>query len=190
VDPGAIATRRRVTVVEDDNAEFSVPRLVIRAPGGPGLTGTVTWELSYGGLPIAAGSLGPAQEVSFAEVVSIQPSMDSAGLTITARHGDGEDCAIEATCVRPMRPPTRAEATARARWPGARNQRETPQFRRALLAGTRDITLPASPGADTDPRSRRVCVYQPIPVLLEFRRRLVRGEPWAAQRQAAPDRPG
>jgi hypothetical protein len=179
-----------VTVVEDENAEFGVPRLVIRAPASPGPTRAVTWELSYGGLPIDTGSLGSTQEVSFTEVASVQPSMDGAGLTITARYDDGEGCAIEAICVRPMRPPTRAEATARARWPGTRNQREAPQFRRALLAGARDIAPSAAPGKDTDPGSRRVCVYQPFPMLLAFRRRLLRGEPWAAQRQAPPDRSG
>jgi hypothetical protein len=187
VDPGAVATRRRVTVVEDENAEFGVPRLVIQAPG---LTGAVTWELSYGGLPIATGSLGPAQEVSFTEVAPVQSAMDSAGLTITARYGDGGDCAIEATCVRPTRPATRAEATAQARWPGARNQREAPQFRQVLLAGAQDVAPSAVPGRGTDRGRRRVCVYQPFGVLLAFRRRLVRGEPWAAQRQSAPDRSG
>lgn len=190
MDQGTVTARRRVTVVDDENATFEVPRLLLRETGGSGTAGAVTWELCYGGLPIATGSLESGREVLFTEVAAVQPSMDSAGFTITARSGDGEPAAIEATCVRPMRPPTRAEATARARWPDARNQRDVPQFRRALLAGTRDVVPAASPGPDAGPGRRRVCVYQPFPVLLAFRRRLVRGEePWA-QRQAAADLPG
>jgi hypothetical protein len=188
VDPDAIATRRRVTVVEDENAEFGVPRLVVRGTGSPGLTGPVTWELSYGGLPIATGALSSDQQARFIEAPSIEPSMDSAGLAIAARYGNGDDCAIEAVCVRPMRPPTRAEATARARWPHPRNQRERPLFRRPFLAGTRDIPRPDS---GTDPGSHwSVCVYQPVSVLLAARRRLQRGEPLAAPQRAGPGSSG
>jgi hypothetical protein len=185
MDPGAVATQR-VTVVEDEDAAFTVPRLLIRSLGGPGPAG-VTWELRYGGLPIASGSLGSGQESSFTEVPSIGAAMDSAGLTITARDGAGETCPIEATCLRPTRPVTRAEATARARWPQLRDQREPPAFRRRFLAETRDVDPGASPGGGPDPGSRkRVCLYRHALVLLAFRRRLLRGDERPAPGPAGP----
>lgn len=111
--PRPAATRHRLTVVEDENAGFGVPRLLLRPTASPGQRRAVTWELCYGGLPVATGSLDPGQDVLFTDVASVQPAMDGSGFTITARYEDGEPCAIEATCVRPVRPPTRAEAAAR-----------------------------------------------------------------------------
>ncbi len=188
MDHGAIATWRRVRVVDDENAAFGVPRLFIR---GTGSSGAVAWELRYGGLPIAAGDLGPEQEAAFVEVASIQPSMDGAGFTITARSGDGALCPVEATCVRPTRPATRAEATARARWPDVRNQEQAPPFRKPFLAGIRDVSGGVPSGGGSDPGGQRcVCVYHDVSVLLKYRRLRVRGEAGAAPRQAGPDHSG
>jgi hypothetical protein len=188
MDHGAVATRRRVTVVDDENAAFGAPRLFIRGTGG---SAAVAWELCYGGLPVAAGELSPDQEAAFVEVASIQPSMDGAGFTITARSGDGAPCPVEATCVRPARQATRAEATARARWPGAHNQEQAPPFRGPFLAGIRDVFAGVPSGGGSDPGGqRRVCVYHDFSVLLKYRRLRVRGDAGAAPRQAGPDRPG
>jgi hypothetical protein len=175
VAPRPVATRHRVTVVEDENAGFGVPRLLLRGIASPGHGGVVTWELCYGGLPVATGSLDSGQDVLFTDVASVQPSMDSSGFTLTARYEDGEPCAIEATCVRPVRPPTRAEAAARARWPGTRNQLETPAPRRPFLAETVDIAQrrDAGPGNGRGGH-RNICVYQHFSVLLAYRRRLLR----------------
>lgn len=171
MDPGTVTTRRQVAVVDDENAAFGVPRLLLRDTGGPGTTGAVTWELCYGGLPIASGSLEGDQEALFTDVAGVQPSMDGAGLTITARREDGAPCEIEAICVRPMRPPTRAEAAARARWPGARNQHETPALRRPFVAEIREA-LPVAAGPGIRPGARRrVHVYQHFSALLAYRRR-------------------
>jgi hypothetical protein len=191
MDPGAVATWRRVTVVDDENAAFGVPRLLIRGAGGHGPARAVTWQLRYGGLPIAAGELGPDQEPALTEVASILPSMDGAGFTITARSADGELCPVEATCVRPTRPATRAEAAARAQWPDVRNQQEAPGFRRPFLAGTRDVFAGGSPGRGSDTGGQRcVYVYRGFSVLVEYRRRRVRGDAGAAPHQAGPDRSG
>jgi hypothetical protein len=178
-----------VTVVEDENAASGSPRLLLRGTASPGRGGVVTWELCYGGLPVATGSLDSDQDVLFTDVPSVQPAMDSSGFTLTARYEDGEPCAIEATCVRPVRPPTRAEAAARARWPGTRNQVETPTLRRPLLAEIRDIAQRGDTGPGNGRGgSRNICVYQHFSVLLAFRRRLLRG--WAQlPRQADPGEP-
>jgi hypothetical protein len=185
--PDAVTTWLRVTVVNDEGAAFGVPRLLIRRTGGTGTAGAVTWELCYGGLPIATGELGPDQQPVFTEVASFGPSMDGAALTITARSSNGEPCMVEATCVRPARPATRAEATARARWPGVRDQQEPPALRRQFLAGTADVSpgVPAGPG--TGPGSRRcVCIYRSSVVLAAFRRRSLRAGPGAAPLSAVP----
>jgi hypothetical protein len=175
VAPRPVATRRRVRVVEDENAGFGVPRLLLRGTVSPGHGGAVTWELCYGGLPVATGSLDSDQDVLFTDVPSVQPSMASSGFTVTARYEDGEPCAIEATCVRPVQPPTRAEAAARARWPGTRNQQETPALRRLFLAETRDIAQRRGAGpANGRGGHRNICVYQHFSVLLAYRRRLLR----------------
>lgn len=181
-----MATPQRVTVVEDENAAFGVARLLLRRAGGPGKGGAVTWELCYGGVPVAAGSHGPDQDVVFTEIASIEPAMDSSGFTITARYADGDQCVIAAVCVRPARPPTRAEATARARWPGARHQQAAPGPGRLFLAGTRDISLPPPASPQGEPgRPRSVRVYQHFSVLLAHRRQIMR-EPAAASTGPAP----
>jgi hypothetical protein len=152
----------------------------------------VTWELCYGGVPVATGSLGSDQEVSFTDIDAIEPSMDSSGFTFTAWHEDGRLSAIEAVCIRPGMPPTRAEATARAKWSGARNQQEAPSFRRFFLAGTEDAVLPAFPDPHAGERQRSVCVYQHFSRLLTHRRRQLRGmaPAPAAVPQISPDRTG
>jgi hypothetical protein len=164
-----------VTVVEDENAAFGVPRLLLRGSAVPGHEGAVTWELRYGGLPVATGSLDSDQDVLFTDVAAVQPAMDNSGLTLIARYENGEPCAIEATCVRPVQPPTRAEAAARAQWPGARNQQETPILRRPFLAATRDISQRRDAGSGNGRGGRRnICIYQHFSVLLAYRRRIVR----------------
>jgi hypothetical protein len=208
VDPRPAAAQRRVTVVEDENAMLLVPRLLLKGSGPPGPAEMVTWELRYGGLPIATGSLGSDREVLFTDTAAVQPSMDSSGLSFTARYEDGRLAAIEAICVRPGRPVTRAEATAREKWPGARHQQEAPALRRPLLAGTRAASLPVSAGpesastesASTESTSaestntatrargqRCVYVYQHFSALLARRRRYLR-EPASTPRQTSPDR--
>jgi hypothetical protein len=170
-----VAAQQRVTVVEDSSAEFGVARLLLQGAGGSG-TEAVTWELCYGGVPVAAGPLASDQGTLFIEIASIEPAMDSSGFTISARYPDGDDCEIAATCVRPARPPTRAEATARAQWPDAQHQRAAPAPRRPFLAGTRDIPRPAPAGAKTVPsKPRSVCVYEHFSVLLARRRWFMRG---------------
>ena len=188
--PRPVATRHRVTVVEDEDAEFGVPRLLLRGTASPGQGGAVTWELCYGGLPVATGSLDSDQDVLFTDVASVRPAMDSSGLSLTARYADGEPCAIEATCVRPVRPPTRAEAAARAQWPGARDQAETPALRRPFLAATRDVAQQRDVGPGNARRSHRnVCVYQHFSVLLVYRRRLLR-DPAHTPEQTSPGEAG
>jgi hypothetical protein len=175
-----------VTVVEDENAALRQPRLLLRGTGkrAPRATaaGAVTWELYYGGVPIATGSLGSGEEVSFTDIDTIEPSMDNAGFSFIARTATGKAAAIEAICVRPARPLTRAESTARAKWAGLRDQQETPAAGRQFLAGTREVTRTVPAGSQTDgrtatrTRSRCVCVYQHFAVLLAHRRRRVRGQ--------------
>jgi hypothetical protein len=170
-----VAARHRVAVVEDEDAAFGVPRLLLRGSASPGREGPVTWELRYGGLPVATGSLDSDQDVSFTDVAAIQPAMDSSGFTLIARYGTGEACAIEATCVRPVQPPTRAEAAARAKWPGTRNQREAPMLRQPFLAETRDISQRRDAGSGNGRGGHRnICIYQHFSVLLAYRHRIAR----------------
>jgi hypothetical protein len=179
-----VAAQQRVTVVEDSSAEFGVARLLLRGAGGSGAE-AVTWELCYGGVPVAAGPLDSDQGTLFIEIASIEPAMDSSGFTISARYADGDDCEIAATCVRPARPPTRAEATAREQWPDARHQRAAPAPRRSFLAGSRDISPPAPAGAETGRgKPRSVCIYEHFSVLLAQRRRFMRGAGRGARRAA------
>jgi hypothetical protein len=190
MDPGTVAAWRRVTVVDDENATFGVPRLFVRGTGSPGSAPALTWELCYAGLPIAVGELGPDQAPTFTEIASVEPSMDGAGFSIVARFGDGVPCPVEAICVRPMRPTTRAEATARAEWPDVRDQEQAPPFRRPFLAGIRNVSVGGS-SRGSDPRGQRcVYVYYGFSVLLRYRRLRMRGEAGAAPRQAGPDRTG
>jgi hypothetical protein len=128
------------------------------------------------------------QEVLSAELDSIQPAMDSVGLTLTARYGDGRPAAVEAICLRPVLPLTRAEAMARANWPGARDQPEVPGPRRPLLVGARGIFPPVRAADPVGaPRRRRVCIYQHFSVLLAQRRRRLRERrPAPPQRAVAP----
>ncbi len=189
MDPEVLAALQRVRVVDDENATFRVPRLLIRSAEGLELAGPLSWDLCYGGLPIAAGELSPDQDLAFIEVPSIEEAMDSAGLTIAVRLGDGAPCLVEAICVRPMRPATRAEATARVKWPDLRSQGEAPPFRRPFLAGIGKVRAAGSPDGATDPGGqRRVCIYRECSVLLEYRRRRMQGEAGAAPPQAGPDR--
>jgi len=149
------------------------------------MAGVVRWEFRYGGLPIATGELSRDTASLAVQAPSVQPFMDSAGFTITARDEDGRPAAIEATCVRPARPPTRAEAAARAAWPGVRDQDEAPAPRQHLVAETRDAYrfLPARPEGEA--RHRSVCVYYHFSALLARRRRWLRKLPrWAGQGQA------
>jgi hypothetical protein len=177
-------------VVADEDAAFGVPRLLLRRSSGPAEPGTVTWELRYGGHLVASGSMSGDQEVLSTEIGSIQPDVDSVGLTLTARYGGGRAAAVEATCVRPVPPATRAEAMARANWPGARDQPEVPELRRPLLAEAREIFPPVrAAGPDGTPRRRRVCIYQHVSVLLAQRRRRMR-EPEPAPPQGAGARAG
>lgn len=164
-------------VVEQEHAASGVPRLQFKA-----VARAVTWELCYGGLAIATGRLAPEQGDVLADVASIEPAMDSSGLTITARTEDGEPCAIEVTCVRPVRPTTRAEATARARWPGTRDQPDAPELAERFMAQTREIEAPISG------QHRRACIYQHVSVLLEDRRLQLRAPRTAPE--ASPDRAG
>ncbi len=193
--PQPAQARQRVTVVEDENAALRKPRLLLRGsgkraalhspdahPAAPHSPDVVTWQLCYGGVPIATGSLGSGEEVAFTDIDAIEPSMDSAGFSFVARTATGEAAAIEAICVRPPRPPTRAESTARAKWAGLRDQQEIPAAGRQFLAGTREVTRTVPAGSQTQTRSRCVCVYQHVAVLLAHRRRRVR-EP------APPPRP-
>lgn len=168
--------------MEDEGAAFGVPRLLLRGATGPAAP-AVTWALCYGGQPIATGSMRGDQEVLFADIDAIQPDMDGAGLTLTAQYEDGRPASLEATCVRPVPPPTRAEAMARARWPGVRDQPGTPGPRGPLLAEVREI-FSAGAVPDDLPRARRVCIYARFPVLLAARRRHLHG------RAPGPARPG
>jgi hypothetical protein len=187
VETAPVSARRRVTVVEDEGAAFVVPRLLLRRPSGPAAPGTVAWELCYGGQPIASGSMSGDQEVLSTGIESVRPAMDSLALTLIARYDDGRPAAIEATCVRPGPPPTRAEAMARAKWPGARDQPEPPEVRRPLLAEAREIFPPVpAAGPDGGPRRRRVFIYQHVSVLLTVRRQRMRGrEPMLPQAAGA-----
>ena len=164
----------RVTVVEDGNGALRKPRLLLRGARDPASMGAVTWELRYGGVPIATGSLGSGEEVAFTDIDAIEPSMDSAGFSFTARTATGESAAIEAICVRPARMVTRAESTARAKWAGLRDQPEVPATGRQFLAGIRDVTRTVQAGSQTETRSRSVCIYPYFAVLLAHRRRRVR----------------
>ncbi|HEY2575731.1 MAG TPA: hypothetical protein VGI74_05435 [Streptosporangiaceae bacterium] len=162
--------------MEDENAALRKPRLLLRGARKPATAGAVTWELCYGGVPIATGALGSGEEVAFTDIDAIEPSMDNAGFSFIARMASGEVPAIEAICVRPARPLTRAERTARAKWAGLRDQPETPAAGRQFLAGTRDVTRTVPAGRGTGTRSRCVCVYQHFAVLLAGRRRRVRAQ--------------
>ena len=166
-EPRPAVGRTTLKVVEQEHAAPGVPRLQFEGVASA-VARTVTWELCYGGLAIATGRLAPEHHDAFADVASIEPAMDSSGLTIAARYEDGEPCAIEVTCVRPVRPTTRAEATARARWPGTRDQSDAPELARRFLAQTREIEGPMTG------QQRRACIYQRVSVLLEDRRRHLR----------------
>jgi len=145
----------------------------------------VTWELRYGGYPVASGSMSGDQEILSTEIGPIRADMDSVGLTLTACYGDGRTAAVEATCVRPVPPATRAEAMARANWPGARDQPGVPTLRRPLLAEAREIFPPVrAAGPDGVPRRRRVCIYQHVSVLLAQRRRRLQERGPASSRDA------
>jgi hypothetical protein len=157
--PSPSLVRTTLKIVEQEHAAPGVPRLQFK-----GVARAVTWELCYGGLAIATGRLAPEQDDAFADVASIEPVMDSAGLTIMARYEDGEPCAIEVPCVRPVRPTTRAEATARARWPGTRDQSDAPELTGRFMTQTREIGSPISG------QHRRACIYQHVSVLLQDRR--------------------
>src|SRR5262245_44869765 len=170
-------SRTTLKIVEQEHAAPGVPRLQFK-----GAARAVHWELCYGGLAIATGRLAPEHDDAFADVASIEPMMDSSGLTIMARYEDGEPCAIEVTCVRPVRPTTRAEATARARWPGTRYQSDAPDLARRFMAQTREIEVPMSG------QRRRACIYQHVSVLLEERQLHLRAPQKAPE--ASRDRTG
>jgi hypothetical protein len=174
--PSPSLVRTTLKIVEQEHAAPGVPRLQFK-----GVATAVTWELCYGGLAIATGRLAPEHDDAFADVASIEPVMDSSGLTITARYEDGEPCAIEVTCVRPVRPTTRAEATARARWPGMRDQSDAPELAGRFMAQTREIDVPSG-------QHRRACIYQHVSVLLEDRRLRLRAPRKAPE--ASRDRTG
>jgi len=175
--PWPSLVRTTLKIVEQEHAAPGVPRLQFK-----GVARAVTWELCYGGLAIATGRLASEQDDAFADVASIEPVMDSSGLTITARYEDGEPCAIEVTCVRPVRPTTRAEATARARWPGTRDQSDAPELAERFMAQTRELEGPISG------QHRRACIYQHVSVLLEDRRLQLRAPRTAPE--ASRDRTG
>jgi hypothetical protein len=177
--PSPALVQTTLKIVEQAHAAPGVPRLQFR-----GVARALTWELCYGGLAIATGRLAPEQADAFADVASIEPGMDSSGLTITARYEDGEPCAsaIDVTCVRPVRPTTRAEATARARWPGTRDQPDAPEIAGRFMVQTREIEAPMSG------QHRRACIYQHVSVLLEDRRLHLRAPRTAPE--AGRDRTG
>jgi hypothetical protein len=133
----------------------------------------VRWEFRYGGLPIATGELGQDTSTLTVQAPSVEPFMDSAGFTITARSEDGRPAAIEATCVRPAR----AEAAARVAWPGVRDQDEAPALRRHLVAETRAAYrfLTGEPAGEV--RRRSVCVHYHFSALLARWRRSLRKPP-------------
>ena len=187
MDPRSVVLPQRVTVVEDERAAPGISRLLLSLAGGDGPAGVVRWEFRYGGLPIATGELSRGTGSLAVQAPSVQPFMDSAGFTITGRDEDGRPAAIEATCVRPARPPTRAEAAARAAWPGVRNQDGAPPLRQHLVAETQDAYrfLPAGPAGAA--RRRSVCVYYHFSALLARRRRWLRQPP---PPQAAPPQAG
>jgi hypothetical protein len=174
VEPRTESARRQVTLVEDEGTSLAVPRLFLRPAPGPAAPGTVTWELRYGGLAIASGSMSGDQELVSAEIDAIQPDMDSRGLTLVAWRANGQPAAVDATCIRPVLPPTRAEALARAKWAGARDQPGAPVPRRPFLAESREALPPVRADRGGTPRRRRVCVYQHFSVLLVERRRRLR----------------
>lgn len=179
-EPGPALVRNALTIVEQEHAAPGVPRLQFKGVARAGAR-AVTWELCYGGLAIATGRLAAEHDDAFADVAAVEPAMDSSGLTITARYDDGEPCAIEVTCMRPVRPTTRAEATARARWPGTRDQSDAPELAGRFMAQIREIEVPSSG------RHRRACIYQHVSVLLEHRRLHLRAPRNA---EASPDRTG
>jgi hypothetical protein len=149
--------------------------LSLARDGGP--AGTVRWEFRYGGLPIASGELSRDTGSLAVQAPSVQPFMDGAAFTISARDEDGRPVAVEATCVRPARPLTRAEAAARAAWPGVRDQDEAPAPRRHLVAETRDAHRFLSAGPEGEVRHRSVCVYYHFSALLARRRQWLRKLP-------------
>ena len=177
MDPRPAILPQRVTVVEEESAGPGISRLLLSLARGGGPAGTVRWEFRYGGLPIATGQLSRDTGSLAVQAPSVQPFMDSAGFTITARDEDGRPVAIEAACVRPARPPTRAEAAARAAWPGLRDQDEAPELRQHLVAETRDAHCFLPAGPEGEARHRSVCVYYHFSALLARRRRSLRKPP-------------
>jgi hypothetical protein len=161
-------------VVEEESAGPGISRLLLSLARDGGPAGTVRWEFCYGGLPIATGELSQNTGTLAVQAPSVQPFMDSAGFTITARDENGRPAAIEATCVRLARPPTRAEAVARAAWPGVRDQDGAPAPRRHLVAETCDAHRFLSAGPEGESRHRSVCVYYHFSALLARRRRSLR----------------
>jgi len=177
MDPRPVVLPRRVTVVEEESAGPGISRLLLSLARGDGLAGVVRWEFRYGGLPIATGEMSRDAGSLAVQAPSVQPFMDSAGFTITGRDEDGRPAAIEATCVRPARPPTRAEAAARAAWPGMRDQDGAPPQRQHLVAGTQDAYRFLAAGPAGGARRRSVCVYYHFSALLARRRRWLRQPP-------------
>jgi hypothetical protein len=149
-----------MNVVEDEDPAFRTPRLFLRAGAGAQAPEVISWELRYGGLPIAAGSLRRDQEASFTEVASVDPAMDSSGLSLVARDEDGRPTAVEVICVRPVRRPTSVEAAARTRWKNVRDQPEAPALGQRLVAERQEVR----------PGGQSVCVYLAPPALLARRR--------------------
>jgi len=186
MDPRPVVLPRRVTVVEEESAGSGISRLLLSVTRDGGPAGAVTWEFRYGGLPIATGELCQDASTVAVQAPSVEPFMDSAGFTITASDEEGRPAAIEATCVRPARPPTRAEAAARAAWPGVRDQDGAPPLRQHLVAETQDAYRFLSAGPAGEARRRSVCVYYHFSALLARRRRWLRRlpPPQAGQGQA------
>jgi hypothetical protein len=171
------ADRRRDTyrpVIQHLEDERAAARLSVRRlyHAGAGSAGSISWELCYGGFPIASGIIARGESTLSTDVPALEAWMDDFALTLVAWAENGEPVSVEATCRRTRHRMTRAEATARSLWPGAREQLEGPKRGEARVAARRLVSVPdavrdARPSRP--PGVRRVVVYQDVHQLLAHR---------------------
>lgn len=154
-------TTGSIEVVEDPDWLSGMPRLVVRAPAV--LPRPARWALSYQGMPLRTGAVAAGEQVSVERLPELEPWMDSRALRLQS------ETQLQATCLRPCPPRTRAERKADEEHPGLVDQIEVPVRGNHRVVGR----WPVQDGESERPCA--VVVYQDWSELLRERRQRMRG---------------
>jgi predicted DCC family thiol-disulfide oxidoreductase YuxK len=165
----ALGTDSPVETVEDPDWTAGTPRLIIRAPSVT--TRPVRWVLCFERVALRTSAVAPGEQVSVASVPELEPWMDSDALRLYCEAG------VQATCIRPLRPRTRAEHKAAEEYPSLVDQGVVPVRGGHRVIGTRSVTDGASG------RACEVVVYQDWSELLRERTQHLRARTAAGGRR-------